>query len=328
MSAQFRGGRTSAVPRSERIAQLVAPMAAARTTAAALDAPPPLDPPLPPSVLNWLTQLTLLYGVPFPYLVPDARLLPPESLRFFYVDQNWLDRMVDGALSVATISTAEQIFGEELFAAVYAAIAQSQQAMRPTLRNKAVPTTVVTGGTYTGLLFRSVVVAGWPGLEVYATKNGAPVSVLRMDRLSPTVLLVLFSDVPTEVDFVEPSEALHFGFLSNDGGATVVTTLRGCSFGGYAAGVQIPDPAHAGGFLTASTTTRTGTGQPAGVVDIASLAANITTAMPAGALNGAAPTSGEFAIQVVQSAGKQVITVSSLSQDCTVPPATTTRGIR
>ncbi|MDB5041445.1 MAG: hypothetical protein JWN27_2171 [Candidatus Eremiobacteraeota bacterium] len=321
MSGLPGAGRTTAVPRGELIARLVTPAADAAKLTAPSAAPAPLDPPLPPPVLHWLTQLTLLYGVPFPYLVPDANLLPPESLRFFYVDQNWLDRAVDGALSVATISTAEQIFGEELFAAVYAAIAQSQQGMRAALRDKPAPSQVLAGATYAGLLFRSVVVAGWPGLEVYATKNGAPVSVLRMDRLSPTVLLVLFSDVPTEVDFVEPSESLHFGLLSK-GGNVYETTLRGCGFAGYAAGAQIPDPTHAGAFLTATTGTRTGANQPAGVVDIATMAANIATAMPAGALGTVtAPTSGEFALQMVQSAGKQVFTVSSASRDCAVTGA-------
>jgi hypothetical protein len=319
MSAQpHGGGRGTAIPRAQRVAHLAsaAPAQPRAETAAVATTPPPLDPPLPPAVLQWLTQLTLLYGVPFPYLVADPKLLPPESLRFFYVDQNWTDRAVDGALSVATISTADHIFNEALFQAVYAAITQSQQALRATLRGKDASSQTIVGGTYTGLLLRSVVVSGWPGLEVSAKNAGGNVSILRMDRLSPTVLLVLFSDVPTEVDLFEPSETLHFGMLKKRDGS-FETTLRGLSFGGYPAGQQIKP---GGVAQTAAVATRTSATYP-GVVDVAATVANITAQLqPLGALGTGPLTSGGFAIQMVQSAGKQIYTTSLQSRDCTVPP--------
>ena len=40
--------------------------------------------------------------MPFSYLVPDADLLPIESIRFFYVDRAWTDALVQGVLSVGT----------------------------------------------------------------------------------------------------------------------------------------------------------------------------------------------------------------------------------
>ena len=45
--------------------------------------------------------LVLLYPVPFHYLVPHQSLLPSESLRFFHLDDNWVDALVDGAFSIA-----------------------------------------------------------------------------------------------------------------------------------------------------------------------------------------------------------------------------------
>src|SRR3954447_18760906 len=63
-------------------------------------------PPFPDSAGRWLARLCLLGGLPFDHLVPDARMLPPESMRFFFVDQNWLDALVDGALSIG--ATADQ----------------------------------------------------------------------------------------------------------------------------------------------------------------------------------------------------------------------------
>jgi len=49
------------------------------------------DSGLPAEVAGFLAHLRLLETVPFQYLVPDDDLLPPESIRFFYLDRNWTD---------------------------------------------------------------------------------------------------------------------------------------------------------------------------------------------------------------------------------------------
>ncbi|OAN79410.1 hypothetical protein A8B78_11795 [Jannaschia sp. EhC01] len=273
-----------------------------------------IPPNLPKSLLDWLTQLTLLYGVPFEYLVADARLLPTESMRFFHMDRNWMQRTVDGALSTATLSTADAVFNETLFEAVYAAIEANQQALRPTLRGKPASAEVVTPAAYTGLLFRSVVVSGWPGLEVLATKAGKRVDLVRMDRLSDTILMVIFAEQPDEVSFIEPSEGLHFGLLpvANKPDEWEVN-LRGLGIGVYPAGTQIstgtePDKE----FLTGPVTMRSGQNQPAGVVRVADTAAALAKAIPDTAL----PPSGKlspagFALQMVRGAGRQDYTASA-----------------
>src|SRR6185437_10309358 len=63
---------------------------------------------MPPYMEQLLAHLRLLVGVPFDYLVPDERLLPDESIRFFYLDRSWTDRLVDGAIAVGKIGTREQ----------------------------------------------------------------------------------------------------------------------------------------------------------------------------------------------------------------------------
>ncbi|RYP11822.1 hypothetical protein DL767_011437 [Monosporascus sp. MG133] len=45
-----------------------------------------------------------LSGVPAHYLISDPTHVPPESLRFFYIDPSWVDAMIDGALSLANHS--------------------------------------------------------------------------------------------------------------------------------------------------------------------------------------------------------------------------------
>jgi hypothetical protein len=42
-----------------------------------------------------------LGGIPPQYLIPESSFCQPESLRFFYIDDFWLDCLIDGALSVA-----------------------------------------------------------------------------------------------------------------------------------------------------------------------------------------------------------------------------------
>ncbi len=304
--------------RTDRIAELLGVQPAYeadRPLAMAAGTAPPTAPAPAPNMgkplLDWFTQVTLLYGVPFEYLVADPRLLPPESLRFFYVDANWTDRLIDGALSVATISTAETVFNEQLIDAIYAAIDENQQALRSELRGKndERPGDVLTGGTYTGLLLRSVVVSGWPGLEIKASKAGSPVALLRMDRLAPDLLLVLFADVPDEVDLIEPSEGLNFGVTDRPGGPGQMVYLRSIGVGPTSAGNQLYTAGQTT-VATAAASMRMGTGQPAGVVDVDALVGSITTALRGlKALGADSLTPGEFAVQMVKTAGRQPYTL-------------------
>ena len=57
-------------------------------------------------LVEWIARLVLLYPVPFHYLVPNHSLLPSESLRFFHLDDNWINALIDGAFSIA-VRTAE-----------------------------------------------------------------------------------------------------------------------------------------------------------------------------------------------------------------------------
>jgi hypothetical protein len=74
---------------------------------------------------------------------------------------------------------------------------------------------VAEAADMTGMLMRSRIVSGWPGLEVKAYKGSDEptdkLTLLRMDRLAPDVLLCIFSDIPTIVDVEEPREGIQFG---------------------------------------------------------------------------------------------------------------------
>ena len=58
--------------------------------------------------LQWLASLRTLGQVPFQYMVPSEDMLPNETIRFFHVDRNWLDSLIDGALSVALVTSREK----------------------------------------------------------------------------------------------------------------------------------------------------------------------------------------------------------------------------
>ncbi|MCL7986629.1 hypothetical protein M8998_01620 [Sphingobacterium sp. lm-10] len=252
-------------------------------------------PMLPDNLAEWLAQLTLLYGVPTEYLIPDPRLLPSESIRFFFLDRNWLDRLVDGALSVGVLSTKEAVFSETFFEQIYSQVDLAQLKLRSTLRNESA-NIATTGGTISGFIFRSQVVSGWPGLEINAYKGATPLKILRMDRLSPGVLLCLFYDMPDQVDFSEPAEGLHFGITRDIKSPDFAVSLRGLGYGNYAAGQQIIG-AEAKGQLRKN--------GAEGVVDIAGLAASMQQELNAiKALEGELRPGG-FAIQLTQGAGRQ-----------------------
>jgi hypothetical protein len=290
-------------------------VAGALAKAKAGDQPAPV---LTDGLVSWLAQLTLLYGVPVEYLVADSRLLPIESMRYFFIDRNWLDRLVDGALSVGALSTREKVFNEAFYEQIYAQIDGRQMVVRDELRNDKTykggsPT--VGGGAITGLLFRSCVVSGWPGLEVEALINDVPIKILRMDRLSDNLMFCLFDGLPDKVRFTEPGEGLHFGIVRESQATDFKVYLRGLGFpdaSTYPPGEQIKI---AGQPVTAPGHLLTGPDQEPGVVDISGLVNSITASMPPGALQNGILTPGGMAIQLVLGAGRQTYDLNS--PECT-----------
>lgn len=279
---------------------------AATATTAARAAPQP--PPLPTTAATWLAQLRLLYGVPIEYLVPDWRMLPAESVRFFFLDRNFTDRLVDGALSIGVHGTRDALQNAAAAAAVRAQVDAAETCVRDALRAATSTDPAALGATAAGFVMRSLVVSGWPGLEVRGSNAGQALPLLRMDRLAPDILLVLFAGVPDAVNIMEPPEGLHFGVRKDSADApTGYTFLRGLGHNGQAAGKQLPG--------TPRQTVPFRAGGRSGVVDVRTLVEGATspafvgmraTLKSLGALDGQDTfTSAELAIEMVRSAGLQ-----------------------
>ncbi|MGI5531594.1 hypothetical protein ACQEVX_30710 [Streptomyces syringium] len=264
-------------------------------------------------VRNRLLGLRNLAGVPFAHLVPDTRMLPAESLRFFHVDPDWTAMLLDGALSVGLahsfdLTTDALVFGPD------------GQAPLP---EPAAPVT--------GLLLRSQLVSGWPALEIrpYASPRATgddekALPVVRREALADDVLLVLIEGIPGRVEIAEPQQGVHFGIDEPDeGGADDpvddgVIRLRALT--GDDIGKEIPDkhfPATPG---LRRCLRATGAGAPDTVLSVSRLAAGLKAAL---ALDHDL-TPSEFAIQMINAAQRRTFTTDPETDPETASDTVTT----
>ena len=284
----------------------------------------PLGQILPDNVRSWLAQVRLLTGVPFAHLVPDAQLLPTESVRFFYLDREWTDVLVEGALSVGTITTLDR----ESLQALHARVRDEIDTEEREVRLAGADDDPGTGpaGAITGLLLRSRAVSGWPAMHVraYTTEVGpddAPVPdndprrirLLRLERLAPAVLLCLFDGIPQVVRIEEPRQGIQFGVdvTPGDGGTTTATLPLRNVLDAQLLSQEMPVPAPP---LQVAVPFRRGA---PGVVHITELASRIT-AQPAtnvGALEGPGMHSAELALEMLRFPFRQVFGDPSLGTD-------------
>lgn len=174
-------------------------------------------------IRDWLTQLQMLKGVPFNYLVADMAMLPGESLRFFQVDKGWLNALLDGAFSIGAAgadSSSAQDACTALRCQAETAVSGCQDRRAMAAGGADCPEeTAASGAGLSGFLLRSNLISAWPGLEVQGFVADDALSIVRMELLGPGLLLCLFNGVLTRVRFKLPAEAAHFGVgVGADGG--------------------------------------------------------------------------------------------------------------
>ena len=193
--------------------------------------PTAVEAEMPPYMESFLAHLRLLVGVPFEYLIPDPRFLPDESIRFFYLDRSWTDRLVDGAIAVGKIGTREQAHHQAHHEAVSQRLDQTERTVRDLQRGASFPvsTTFEKAEIVTGFLLRSGAVSGWPRMDVRAYSEDIPerldpanaqvqakqLLTLRLERLSPAILLALFKGIPKLVYLEEEHHGVQFGVGEN-----------------------------------------------------------------------------------------------------------------
>lgn len=250
---------------------------------------------VPSDVSDWFDRLSRLQGVPFNYLVPDERMLPRESIRFFTVDPAWIDCLLDGAFSIGRVTTSDHEHDCDC---------ADDVAVNP-------------HDLVSGFLLRSDVVAGWPDLLVDGydgtpaevlppeeeNPNEQPLSdlnkldLLRMDRLSDNVLICLFAGAVKTVDIHQKPETMHFGVDKPDGAHDdYYKELRDVD--GFETDVEVPDAGDP--FLWKD--------QSRKIIDIKGLALAMKEAINEAAATGeeefSAFTSAQFALEMIEGVEK------------------------
>jgi hypothetical protein len=266
---------------------------------------PNRNPPAP--VCEWLARRVLLYGVPFSYLVPDERMLPSPSMRFFRLDPEWIKCLLEGACSVGRSSAEEQMADRYLRDKFFNIAVTGAAAVRQRQPGEAAADPAMLTSPLVGFLLRSPVVRGWQGLEMEATyKDGqktTPVRALRIDRLSPDIMLCIFKGPLSEIVIRQPPEGMHFGATVVVAGSKYTRGLRKVTADKPGDQIQVPKipvPLRGNPSLR--------------VVDVAELAKSLYQELvKAGGMDKNAPftsfTSAEFGVQMVESPGCVVITV-------------------
>lgn len=156
-------------------------------------------------VLGWILDRMYLDNIPAHYLISDQTHLPPESLRFFHIDRNWIDAMLDGALSIANhmqcydskIRTVIKIMVNAYFKAPLDTEPDSKTDDDANSKTSGKPKLLPQIPTY-GFLLRSDICSQFPHLVIEAempNPRGAP--ILYHKNLDKGVMLCLFDRVPS-----------------------------------------------------------------------------------------------------------------------------------
>ena len=138
---------------------------------------------MPTVVTEWFRDRCECRGLPFEYLVPDARMLPENALRVFEMHHEWMKCLVSGALAVGRSGESDHLLEADYLANVY------------------------TGQQRMGFLLRSPAVDEHTDLDVMAVDANK----IRLERIGPGLLFGLYEGHFSKLQFSLPPIGLHFG---------------------------------------------------------------------------------------------------------------------
>lgn len=158
-------------------------------------------------VTGWLAKLLLLYPIPLENLIPHEMLIPRESVRFFYLDSNWQQALLEGALSLGLYSRRQSLFNQVMRKILEEGTKRAMYHYRASLYQMAPP--IENDAPWTGFLLHADAAAFWPTLSVDAwDKEGRKLAILRMQHVSPGILLTIFDGIADKLIINEPEECL------------------------------------------------------------------------------------------------------------------------
>ena len=177
----------------------------------------------PSNIEKLLMEASLLYHVPFHYLVPDMSMLPAETIQFFSVDYNWVLSYMDGICSVGRNAGIDYTHDTELLIKIYQKALRGNGQIRKELQHLEEKSDSLQDGdeeAASGFFLHSVLVEDFRGIEIraYADKDGKrQLRPLRIEKLGTQLLLGIFQGKIRRVEFVQPPEGLHYGLVHTHG---------------------------------------------------------------------------------------------------------------
>lgn len=168
--------------------------------------------------IDCLSKYSLLYEIPFIYLVPEQKMLKEESLRFFELDPYWIWSLLDGACSIGRNTAYDYSHDEVMIQTAYQCAMKHNAIIRKELAPDRTHRKEVqeTDSIYTGFLLHSRMVSDYNGLEVTGEdKEGKQLPLVRLEHLSDRVMLGLFGGRLHRVNIAQPEESLHLGIGSS-----------------------------------------------------------------------------------------------------------------
>ena len=156
-------------------------------------------------VHNWLMDKLFLADIPPHQLFPDPSFVPSEALRYFYIDDFWMDCLIDGALSVANHLDRDddmiRVQIKENFN-LYLSSVVNGSGIRPQIPG-------------CGFVLRSKLVKTMPDLRIIVKwkvpepKNAAREAVCRYTRYDNTTIICLLDRMPEELDSITLQQPPH-----------------------------------------------------------------------------------------------------------------------
>lgn len=183
---------------------------------------------LPESVKKFLGELSLFQGIPYNYLVPDERMLPFESLRFFHLDWNWCRCLRDGVLSIGRTNSSIRTLDSrnaDYYEAEAAHISSEYRAKYLKIPKQIQARDFSEGGPVTGFIMHSTVVEDFPGMAVQAFSNpdrkNGPLETLHYETIGKNIKLFLCKGELNSIRFSIGSEELHYKVDQQEVGSSV-----------------------------------------------------------------------------------------------------------